>query len=546
MSKQKRSYLLVKIGAAISVVFLLVIFAINPTLEKMLAQQIELKLLGNFNYTYESLEVDLWSGSISFDEVKWSFPKDTALVEQKGSVERISIKGIDLWILIGDIDIKIDRILLDNPEMHIRILDSPALVDSLVERQQYEEFSFYSLIKGQINSLNVASIIIRNGNATWINLSDNKVRRKIKNAHLSVDFIELDSTIAAANNGWFTMNNVELNCAGAEIFLPDSLHKIKTGKIHLDYLNSAITVDSIVLIPLYSKSQMSRAYKYEIDWIDLMVGKVKIINIDLYTLMVSGKLRIDNVLVDGLKLTAFRDKTQAEGPKKYLPFPQMALKNMGMNIKIDSVHLRNARIEYEEHSQLTNKTGSVFFTKMNATIYNITNDSLSYISSPIATMKVKTKLMGKIDLNVDIGFNLTNNYGNHWLKGSLKGFELSVFNPVCEPLAAVSIQSGKVERIDFNVRLNDHVSDGNMSFIYSDLKIKILDNLNSKPKSRNKTKSFLANTFLVKKSNPSGKREPRIGIVHFERLKEKSIFHFWSKSLLTGVKSTLVSVEENN
>ncbi|MBA3900037.1 MAG: hypothetical protein H0X62_07485, partial [Bacteroidetes bacterium] len=268
--------------------------------------------------------------------------------------------------------------------------------------------------------------------------------------------------------------------------------------------------------------------------------------INLDTLMIAGKVRADNILVDGLDLTAFRDKKQTDKPYHYLPFPQMALKNLELNIKIDSVNIQNAKIKYEEHSEITNKMGAVFFTKMNGTIYNITNDSLTYLTAPLATMKLNTKLMGKIDLNVDFGFNLINEYGDHWFNGSVKGFDMTLFNPVCEPLSAVSIRSGKVERIDFNVRLNDYVSDGTMTFIYSDLKIDLLDKVNSKNKKINKKViGFLANSFVVKKSNPSGKREPRIGIVHYKRLKEKSMFHFWAKSLLSGVKSTLITMEEN-
>ncbi|HET6244645.1 MAG: hypothetical protein H0V01_09085 [Bacteroidetes bacterium] len=537
--------LFLKISVLIFGFFLLLVFAINPTLEKMLAKQIELKLLGNFNYTYESLEVDLWTGSVAFKEIKWSFPKDSTAVEQEGSIEKISINGIALRILLGDTDIKIDKILFDNPEMLLRISDNAPLKDSVEQKDKYIKFSFYSLFQGKINSLRIRSISIKNGNATWISLADNKVRRTIKNAQLQVDDIELDAEIAEANNGWFSLSNVHLDCAGGELFLPDSLHKIKTGKIHLDYKGSAITIDSIVLVPLYAKSEMSRAYKFEIDWIDLLAERVDISAIDLHTLMVEGKVRIANVLVEGLSLNAFRDKTLDQGPKNYLPLPQVSLKNLGVNIKIDSVNIKNATIIYEERNEKTKKSGTVSFTKLNAQIYHITNDSISCIQTPTAKMRVNTKLMGKIDLNVDFGFVLNNDKGDHWLKGSIKDFDLKMFNPVCEPLSSVSIRSGKVEKINFDVRLNDHVADGKMTFLYSDLKIDMLDENYSKSSRKIKTISFLANTFLVKKSNPSGKKEPRIGIIHFERLKEKSIFHFWSKSLLTGVKSTLISTEEN-
>ncbi|MBA3899785.1 MAG: hypothetical protein H0X62_06180, partial [Bacteroidetes bacterium] len=151
-----------------------------------------------------------------------------------------------------------------------------------------------------------------------------------------------------------------------------------------------------------------------------------------------------------------------------------------------------------------------------------------------------------IDMKADFVFDLTNNFGSHRIKGSLKAFDLTTFNPVFEPLSAVSIRSGKVEKINFNLFLNDYVADGTLDFIYSDLKIDMLDKVGSKNKKFNKKLTgLLANTFVVKKSNPSGKREPRVGIIHFKRPQDKSMFYFWNKALITGVKSTLISSEES-
>ncbi|MDZ7646168.1 MAG: hypothetical protein U5K54_02715 [Cytophagales bacterium] len=159
-------------------------------------------------------------------------------------------------------------------------------------------------------------------------------------------------------------------------------------------------------------------------------------------------------------------------------------------------------------------------------------------------LKVTTLLMGKSELSVDFGFDLKKDNGDHWFKGSLNRFDLTELNKVFVPFKAISIRSGQLDRLTFSVRLNNDVSDGELSFLYSNLKIDRLNKDDLKNRDfDNSFKSLLANTFLIKKSNPSGNSDPRIGVIHYKRAKEKSIFDFWIKSVLDGMRSTILSVE---
>jgi hypothetical protein len=150
--------------------------------------------------------------------------------------------------------------------------------------------------------------------------------------------------------------------------------------------------------------------------------------------------------------------------------------------------------------------------------------------------------MGISKLAIQVVFNLSDPNGDHWIKGTLGKLDLTSINKVFEPLTAVSIRSGLLDQLNFNMRLNNDVSDGEVTFLYSNLKI---DKLNEKHlrdhNLDNAFKSLLANTFIIKKSNPSGDRDPRIGTIHYKRAKDKAIFDFWLKSVLDGMKSTVLN-----
>jgi hypothetical protein len=541
MLKTKTKTFWLKTFLILSAFMLLTAWVINPMLKKFLATQVENKLVGNFYYGYEDLKVDLIKRSVTFEKVNWKFPKDTSIFNQSGFIRRFKIEGISLLSFIGGSNVRINSIVFDSLDLLTRI-ERFSKKDSLPDN---ETFNFYALIRGQIPGVEINSIIIKNGNSTWLDHENKKVWGKINNVQFIANSVTLDSATAAANNGWFSFKKIFLEGVTGELYLADSLHKIQTSKIRLDYPSNKVIIDSLSLLPLFSKSQMSKVRRYETTRLTLTIPSVTITGFDIMRLMVKNELRIQKVVLEQLRLTAFRDKNPPLDPHQFPLLPQLALLHAKLNLKIDSVSIRNAKIEYEQLSEKTQKTGIVFFEKMNAELCNITNDPVSYQQNAKATLEASTQLLGISKLAVKVEFNLANQNGEHWINGSLGKFNMTALNKVFEPITAVSIRSGKLDQLNFRIRLNNDVSDGKVTFLYSDLKIdKLNENDLNQHDFDNSIKSLLANTFIIKKSNPSGGRDARVGTIHFKRVKEKAIFDFWLKSVLDGMKSTVLNSNE--
>lgn len=537
---KKRSFWL-KVFLILSVLMLLTAWVINPLLKNILATHVEEKLVGNFYYGYENLKVDLIKRSVTFEKVNWKFPKDTSIFNHSGFIRRFSIEGISLLSLIGGSNVRINNIQFDSLDLLTRIERFPTK-DSLPDNAS---FNFYSLIRG-LHGVEVNRIQIKNGNATWLDHENKKVWGKINNVQLLVDSFTLDSATAATNNGWFSFQTIQMEGITGELYLADSLHKIQTTKIQLDYQNSRVIIDSLKLIPLFSKSQMRHVRQFETNRFELTIPQVTITGFDIRSVMVKNELRVERILFENFSLNVFRDKNPPRDPSHFPSLPQLALQRAHLNIKIDSVSIRNAFIEYEQLSEKTQKTGNISFEKIDAEFNNITNDSIRYQQNARATLQVSTRLMGISQLTVYAVFNLTNQNGDHWIRGSLGKLDLTALNKVLEPLTAVSIRSGVLNQLSFNVRLKNDVSDGEVTFLYSDLKIDKLNKDHLLDRDFDNTiKSLLANTFIIKKSNPSGGRDARVGTVHFKRAKEKAIFDFWLKSVLDGMKFTVLNGNDN-
>lgn len=534
-----------KIVLILTGVVLLILLVINPILKHSMISLVKNKLTGNFYYQFENLSVDLLSRSVTLENINWKFPKDTTVFNQGGYLRQFKISGISLISLMGK-DVNINKIEFDSLTLLTRIEGPVNKNDSSDIKADLTSFNFFSLIKGQINSLKVKSITINEGNAIWLNPENNKIWRKIHGVEFEINSIKLDSATSANNNGWFTLEDLQLNANSSEIFLPDSLHKIATGPLMLDYKNHKITIDSLQLIPLFSRSQMSRIVRYQTDRLKMVIPNITITGFDISNWMLRNTLSIEALKINNLSLLAFRDKNLLFPPHHFPALPHLALKHAKINMKIDSVTLANALITYEQLSNETQKIGTVFFNHLDANILNITNNTSSIKQNDKATMKVITQLMGKGKLVADFTFNLNDKNGDHWVNGTLSKFDLSNLNTAFVPLTAISIRSGMVNEMQFSFRLNNDVSDGQLKFLYSNLKIDKLSKTNlSSSGLDNSFQSLLANTFLIKADNPSGNKEPRIGIIHFERIKEKSIFNFWLKSVLEGMKSTVLTTEDS-
>lgn len=348
IKKTWKTWLIIVLGLGACI--LIVVLAINPLIKNLLATQVERKLVGNFHYSYDHLTVDLLSRSVTLDNVTWRFPKDSTLFNHSGGISRLSIEGVSLLTLIRGNHLKIQEIRFDSLHLENRI-ETQIKQDSTDQiGPDNVTFNFYELIKGQIESLEVEKISMINGTAIWIKPQTNTIWRKIVDVQVNIRHLQLDSAIAATNNGWFTLLTADLEGHKAELFLPDSLHKVLLRKLRLDYSNQTIIIDSLEIIPLKTKSEMAYAQRYETDRMEMTIPKIVATGTDIGALMMSNKLWIQNILIDDLSLEVFRDKNPPIPHDLYIGLPQTALKNSTLNIKIDAIQLVNGYIRYEELS----------------------------------------------------------------------------------------------------------------------------------------------------------------------------------------------------
>ena len=248
------------------------------------------------------------------------------------------------------------------------------------------------------------------------------------------------------------------------------------------------------------------------------------------------------MLVKGLNLDIYRDKQMPFDETRRPKMLQELIKSMKLPIAVDSMILTNSQVSYSEKKESDDLEGKIHFTNIHTRIMPFTNMKASNGMIPDFKLDGTATIQDSCQLKVSMNYLMNNPENKFNVKGSLGSFNMRILNPVLEPLALVSIRSGKVNQFHFNFSADKTGATGQLFFGYDNLKISVLEMKDGNTKEA-RFASFLANSILLRSKNPRGK-ELLPDEITFIRDQKRSDLNYWWKSIFSGVKNTL-GIKEN-
>jgi hypothetical protein len=117
----------------------------------------------------------------------------------------------------------------------------------------------------------------------------------------------------------------------------------------------------------------------------------------------------------------------------------------------------------------------------------------------------------------------------------------NVVNQVLEALVMAKAETGFIEKFFFKMQGDKFGLKGSAVMIYRDLSVMIFKN----PKEhgvfkKRKVLSFIANSFIIKHSNPIRKKPIRVAQIKYKRVPEKAFFYTLWKGLVEGIKGSVL------
>src|SRR5690606_27714260 len=144
---------------------------------------------------------------------------------------------------------------------------------------------------------------------------------------------------------------------------------------------------------------------------------------------------------------------------------------------------------------------------------------------------------GRIDLTVVMPFEADR---RATAEGSLTNFDIPEINSMLVPSTNLKIESGNMEKLSFNFSFDRTRSDGSLELQYKDLKLVVFKEEENQDGDADKDnlKTFMMNTFIFRTNmDEDVPEEKRSGTIGYVRDNNRSIFNFWVKSLVSGIKS---------
>lgn len=224
-------------------------------------------------------------------------------------------------------------------------------------------------------------------------------------------------------------------------------------------------------------------------------------------------------------LEVAHDKRLPPKPFKVRKLMHLMLEDLPIPVDVDLIRIHNGKIVYRHRHQDHDVPALLTFDELHSMLTHVSNTS----SMPM-TMHTETRVMGEGRLTVDARFAPDDASGRHTVEGHFVRSSFASFNPMLENMVFMKATSGTLNRMEFDMGLDDRSSTGSVTMDYEGVAVRMLGD-------GQRVKTFIANRFILNKDHTGKDSVPQS--IKYVRLQEKNIFHYWWMSLFSGMKPVL-------
>jgi len=512
-----------KIALGLVALILLLLFITVVLIEPWIGRKIEAKLneqSKDYQIGIGTVHVSLLKSGLTLEDLTITSGKEQKSVgDLKGEISSISVKGIRFInillkkkIEISDVTIFDSRITGRSP---VTKTPGPPKISTL--NLQINHLFFNKINLSLRDHLSAKSYFIKDG---FLNVYDLKVAKQDT----------LSSSI---------LNHFDFEAEELRMVSPDSMYTFIASKINASETTKILATDSFTVHPNWAGYDFTARSEFVSDRIEAVFSPVLVHNFSAAALIKSKSLVCTLIEIGNLNLNVFRDNRRKSRHLNNPVFQKMIYNYPGA-INIDSIALLKGTINYTEHARQANEAGKISFTDVNVKLYNISNDTINKREKAYLKLKANTLLMGKSKLSVQLKseiFDLRNTFS---VIGTLSEMDARELNPILEKNSFISVKSGIIDAMNFNFTANNDKATGVMTLRYHDLDVAVINKRTEKTSAiKERLSSYMANIKILD-SNPLPGEKVRTGIIDYERDPEKFLFNYSFKSILSGIKSSLV------
>ena len=413
-----------------------------------------------------------------------------------------------------DISIEINRVAKGNKLEIAKNLDLFPYIESFVDE-----------IK--INRLRLKQV---NLNLKW-------QEKKITNKKIDFDFREIYVAENQSSGTLLNSKEFEISTTDLKLKSKDNRYGFSAGSLIYNSAKHNILLKNAKVTPLLETAEFPRQTGFQTDVTRVSAQLIELSGIDENRWLEENIISARRLEIGQINASIFRDKRFPFNHNQRPPWPQDLLKNISQPFVFDSLVLAPSEITYSELTDIPGEPGSITFNRLTFHSGKISNIPEIIQSQKFLEINAAAQINQIAPVTARLTFDLASENYAHTLSGSMGPVAFSNFNSMVEKSAPVTLESGQINRFDFDFELNDKFATGDLYFGYDDFKISILQ-LRDEGSKKSKLASFWANKMLLNSKNPKGNQFPPEKVIYHRNV-ERSVINYWWKSIFTGIKQTL-------
>lgn len=310
---------------------------------------------------------------------------------------------------------------------------------------------------------------------------------------------------------------------GARIAGADEM--IHLRNLELDSRKRWLRVDSLRILPVMDKLKIGEKKGHQVDVWEVKSEGIEAEGLDVQALA-EKRVVADRISIRQNHIYVFRDRRLPLEPGEK-PLPAESLKEMPVLLRIKLVKLGPTLFSYEEFPKEGEQTGVLTIHRFSGSLKPLINKPAK--GDPrFLTLHTEGSLMnsGTVEATTKIPLHDGEPYR---VEGAFHELDVTKLNNPAENLGHLHLESGMLNRLDFQFSMNTERSTGEVTGRYHELVVQKL----RKNGKVDKFKSFVLKHLIIPQNKDSAR-----GKVDYKRDRERYFSYYLLHSLLVGVKSS--------
>ena len=439
----------------------------------------------------------------------------------------IKFQDFDYNAALNENNFNFNRITIDNPEIGITI-NNETQNDTL---EFLQSLDLYPYVEHLVNSIRVNSLDINNAF-----LSFNWLDKQLFNNQMDLSFKDIVMSENQVPHNLLNSEEFTISTSKLSTLSKNQLYTFTADTFIYQSASHTVRMKNLGIKPAINKEAFPLQKGLQTDVLEAEIEYLEFRNIDERRWFRDNILDAKELVIGPSNIEIFRNKRYPFDHTQRPEWPQDLPGKIKQPFVFDSVKLMPSVITYSELLAIFDSPGYIKFTDLKIAGGKLSNIPEVVKEHPL-NIEAEARLMGEGLLTARFSFNLNKPGYEHTVKGSLGPMNVVPLNAMIMKTAPLAVESGRINRLDFNISFNEEFSSGELFLEYNNLRIALLDYSGDEIK-KERFSSLLANSLKINSQNSGGK-DPKPVTISKERDEERSIINFWWKSLYSGIAKVI-------